>query len=207
MLRRPVAFGGTRMALPGLGRRSSARIGLSRGSGGPSLLGSRRDRRLIVCSAGIGTCRFAKISSPRSFFPSGERSCHFAISARVRSAQSSTVWSRLTKKSSARARRYAWSWRAARPSRNSSLTPPEAQHHRRSVHGVAAADAVWRGAAWLGCGGGGRGVPKPRPRAIATQGRLVGWLREGRLAGGGWVGCETGCCDSVAAVCRRGAGD
>ena len=38
------------MALPGLGRRSSARIGLSRGSGGPSLLGSRRDRRLIDCA-------------------------------------------------------------------------------------------------------------------------------------------------------------
>ena len=50
---------------------------------------------------GAGSC--AKIWRPRSFFPSGERSYHSWISARVRSAQPSTMVSRLTKKSTARA--------------------------------------------------------------------------------------------------------
>jgi len=58
-----------------------------------------------VGSPGVGAGSWAKISRPRSFFPSGLRSFHPSISARVRSAQPSTVVSRLMKKSTARARR------------------------------------------------------------------------------------------------------
>jgi hypothetical protein len=57
-----------------------------------------------VGSPGVGAGSWAMIWRPRSFFPSGERSFHPRISARVRSAQSSTVVRRLMKKSTAWAR-------------------------------------------------------------------------------------------------------
>lgn len=48
----------------------------------------RRHRCALGVLAGVGAGSWAKISSPRSFFPSGVRSFHSWISASVRSGLS-----------------------------------------------------------------------------------------------------------------------